>query len=62
MAASSAWPLAAVAAVAVLAALACLPLWLQAAPQRNGHWLALLLPLHAALALAWNPRRRTDTA
>ena len=39
--------------VAVLAALACLPLWLQVAPQRNGHWIALLFPLHAALALAW---------
>ena len=42
--------------VAVLAALACLPLWLQALPQRNGHWIALLLPIHAALARAW-PRR-----
>lgn len=46
-------------AVAVLAALACLPLWLQVAPQRNGHWIALLLPVHAALALAWR-RRRAD--
>ena len=42
--------------LAVLAALACLPLWLQALPQRNGHWIALLLPIHAALARAW-PRR-----
>lgn len=40
-------------AVALLAALACLPLWLQVAPQRNGHWIALLLPLHAALAWRW---------
>ncbi len=40
-------------AVAVLAALACLPLWLQVSPQRNGHWIALLLPLHAALARLW---------
>ncbi|MCO5054562.1 DUF4105 domain-containing protein [Thermomonas sp.] len=40
-------------AVAVLAALACLPLWLQVFPQRNGHWIALLLPLHAALAWRW---------
>ena len=39
--------------VAVLAALACLPLWLQALPQRNGHWIALLLPIHAAFAWAW---------
>ncbi len=42
--------------VAALAALACLPLWLQVQPQRNGHWIALLLPLHAALALAWRGR------
>ncbi|HRO63948.1 DUF4105 domain-containing protein [Thermomonas sp.] len=40
-------------AVTVLAALACLPLWLQVYPQRNGHWIALLLPLHAALAWRW---------
>jgi hypothetical protein len=43
-------------AVTVLAALACLPLWLQALPQRNGHWIALLLPVHAALARAWARR------
>ncbi len=41
-------------AVAVLAALACLPLWLQAVPQRNGHWIALLLPLHLAFARLWS--------
>lgn len=40
-------------AVAVLAGLACLPLWLQVLPQRNGHWIALLLPLHAACARLW---------
>ena len=40
-------------AVAMLAALACLPLWLQALPQRNGNWIALLLPIHAAFAWAW---------
>lgn len=40
--------------VAVLAALACLPLWLQVAPQRNGHWIALLLPLHLAFARLWS--------
>jgi hypothetical protein len=45
-------------AVAVLAALACLPLWLQIYPQPNGHWIALLLPIHVALARAW-PRRTT---
>ncbi|GAB1407051.1 DUF4105 domain-containing protein [Thermomonas brevis] len=48
--------------VAALAVLACLPLWLQVAPQRNGHWIALLLPLHAALALAWQRRRNPDAA
>ncbi|WP_240125006.1 lipoprotein N-acyltransferase Lnb domain-containing protein [Thermomonas alba] len=40
-------------AVAMLALLACLPLWLQLYPQRNGHWIALLLPIHAALSRAW---------
>jgi hypothetical protein len=40
-------------AVVVLAALALLPLWLQVQPQRNGHWIALLLPLHMALARLW---------
>ncbi len=43
--------------VAVLATLALLPLWLQALPQRNGNWVALLLPIHAAFALAWAKRR-----
>ena len=42
--------------VAGLAALACLPLWLQAVPQRNGHWIALMLPVHAAFAWAWARR------
>jgi len=37
----------------ILAALACLPLWLQTYPQHNGHWIALLLPIHAALARHW---------
>ncbi|MEO6154927.1 MAG: DUF4105 domain-containing protein [Thermomonas sp.] len=45
--------------VAVLAALACVPLWLQALPQRNGAWIALLLPIHAAFAWAWASRRVT---
>ena len=44
-------------AVAMLAALACLPLWLQALPQRNGNWIALLLPIHAAFARAWAKRK-----
>ncbi len=43
--------------VAGLAALACLPLWLQVIPQRNGHWIALLLPVHAGLAWAWARRK-----
>jgi hypothetical protein len=42
--------------VAALAALALLPLWLQAQPQRNGNWIALLLPIHAALAWTWARR------
>jgi len=42
--------------VAALAALACVPLWLQVLPQRNGHWIALLLPIHAAFAWAWSRR------
>ncbi len=41
-----------------IAALACLPLWLQALPQRNGAWIALLLPIHAGFAWAWAHTRR----
>ena len=41
--------------VAGLALLALPMLWLQALPQRNGQWIALLLPLH--LALAWGLSR-----
>ena len=44
--------------ITVIAALACLPLWLQALPQRNGAWIALLLPIHAGFALAWSSPRR----
>ena len=43
--------------VAALAALALLPLWLQVLPQRNGHWIALLLPIHAAFAWRWASRK-----
>ncbi|MFS8136892.1 MAG: DUF4105 domain-containing protein [Thermomonas sp.] len=39
--------------ILIMAALACVPLWLQELPQRNGPWLALLLPIHAGLAWAW---------
>ena len=45
--------------VAILAALACVPLWLQVLPQRNGHWIALLLPIHAAFAWIWSRPART---
>jgi hypothetical protein len=45
--------------VATVAALACVPLWLQALPQHNGPWVALLLPIHAALAWAWPTARST---
>ena len=46
--------------VLAIAALACVPLWLQALPQRNGPWLALLLPIHTAFAWAWANTRRTS--
>jgi hypothetical protein len=46
--------------VAVIAALACVPLWLQSLPQRNGAWIALLLPIHAAFAWAWARHRKHD--
>lgn len=32
--------------------------WLQALPQRNAHWIALLLPLHAGLMLGFCARNR----
>jgi hypothetical protein len=37
-------------AIVIGAALACFLLWLPVQPQRNAPWLALLLPVHAALA------------
>ncbi|GAA4783480.1 DUF4105 domain-containing protein [Lysobacter hankyongensis] len=43
----------ALATVAVGAVLAPFAHWVAAVPQANGHWIALLLPIHAALALAW---------
>ena len=45
-------------AIVAVAALACMPLWLQALPQRNGQWIALLLPIHAGFAWAWSNLRR----
>ena len=44
-------------AVATITAFAVVPLWLQTLPQRNGHWIALLLPIHAAFAWAWAKRK-----
>lgn len=44
-------------AVSVIAVGALLPLWLQILPQRNGNWIALLLPIHAALAWVWARRK-----
>ncbi len=44
-------------AVAALAACALLPLWLQMLPQRNGNWIALLLPIHFAFAWTWSRRK-----
>ena len=44
-------------AVAAIAAFAVAPLWLQALPQRNGHWIALLLPVQLAFAWAWARRK-----
>ena len=43
--------------VAALATLALLPLWLQTLPQRNGNWIALLLPVHLAFAWTWARRK-----
>jgi len=37
------------AAIAVMALIALFVYWLSALPQRNAHWIALLLPIHAAL-------------
>ncbi|WP_147675672.1 DUF4105 domain-containing protein [Xanthomonas massiliensis] len=45
------------AAIAVLAALALPVYWLSPRPQANLPWIALLLPVHAALAWVLRPRR-----
>jgi hypothetical protein len=47
----------ALAAVAVIAAAGLFAHWITAAPQANAHWIALLLPVHAALAWALRSRR-----
>ncbi len=46
-------------AIAIGAALACFLLWLPVTPQRNAPWLALLLPVHAALAWMFSRPRPT---
>jgi hypothetical protein len=43
----------ALALIAASAVLAPFAHWFAAVPQTNGHWIALLLPVHAAFALAW---------
>ncbi|MFZ5638086.1 MAG: DUF4105 domain-containing protein [Pseudomonadota bacterium] len=40
-------------AIVVGVVLAPFALWLPLTPQANAHWVALLLPIHAALAFAW---------
>ncbi|TWI00245.1 uncharacterized protein DUF4105 [Luteimonas cucumeris] len=53
------------AVLAVVAAGAVLALflhWLPVAPQQNLRWIALLLPVHVALLMAWWPRRRLAAA
>ena len=47
--------------ITVIAAFACIPLWLQNLPQRNGAWIALLLPIHAAFGWGWASLRRAAT-
>ena len=45
----------------VCAIIAVLQLWLASAmPQRNAHWIALLLPWHAGWAWAFWPWRSTQ--
>lgn len=44
-------------AIAIVAAIGLLAHWLPARPQLNAHWIALLLPIHAALAWAFRHRR-----
>ncbi|HZH43301.1 MAG TPA: hypothetical protein VEY50_04390, partial [Lysobacter sp.] len=47
------WERPALLALTGLAALALFFYWLPNVPQQNLHWIALVLPVHAALALAW---------
>ena len=43
----------ALAAITIGAVLAPFAHWFAAVPQTNGHWIALLLPIHAAFGIAW---------
>ena len=45
--------------VAAMAVAAPFLLWMPLQSQRNGHWVALLLPLQLALAAALLPRARS---
>lgn len=47
--------------VAAMAVVAPFLLWMPLQSQRNGHWVALLLPLQLALAAALHPRARRAT-
>lgn len=46
-------------ATVILAILAPFLHWATAVPQANAHWIALLLPIHAAFAIAWLRNRPT---
>jgi hypothetical protein len=53
----------ALAAITIGAILAPFAHWFAAVPQTNGHWIALLLPIHAAFGIAWlRPQDRTPYA
>ncbi len=45
------------AVIAAGAALSLFVYWLPTQPQQNLRWIALLLPVHLALSLAWRPQR-----
>jgi hypothetical protein len=44
-------------AMTFVAAAGLLVRWVSAQPQANLHWIALLLPIHAAVAWAFRARR-----
>ncbi|MFZ2753208.1 MAG: DUF4105 domain-containing protein [Lysobacteraceae bacterium] len=47
-------------ATVTLAMLAPFLHWIVAVPQTNAHWIALLLPIHAAFGIAWLRAHRAD--